>query len=392
MAQKLNTEIFIERAKQMHGDKYDYSKVDYVNYNTKVCIICPEHGEFWQTPQTHLRGSKCPKCANKSSSLKQRKTQEQFLSEIKTLYGDKYDYSKVEYISDQTKVCIICHEKDEFGEEHGEFWVTPNNFLRGRKCPKCSKRVKLTNEIFLKKAELVHGYKYDYSKIDIHGVDTKVTIICPEHGEFQQTPYKHMLGQGCPECAKKQRGLSHRITQEEFIRRAKETHGDYYDYGKVNYQGIDTKVEIICPIHGSFWQTPYSHTKQKSGCPKCNHSKLEEDIIKLLEENKINYKYCIRTIPFLNGLELDFYIPELNIGIECQGEQHFKPVDFNGQGLDIATNNYWKQIERDKIKKELCDKNGINLLYYSNLGIEYPYKVYENVNEILKIIKNEGLE
>ena len=373
-------EQFLEDARKVHGNKYDYSKVEYKGYKEKICIICPKHGEFWQLPTPHTQGEGCPHCERDRRS----KTTEQFIKEAREIHGDKYDYSKVKYINRNTPVTIIC-------PIHGEFEQLPSNHLQGKGCLKCANKNVTTKE-FIEKARKIHNNKYDYSKVQYKTAKTPVIIICKKHGEFEQLPDVHLRGCGCPKCGTESMAQKQTLTQEEFIKRAKETHGDQYDYSKVNYQGIDTKVEIICPKHGSFWQTPYSHTKQKSGCPKCNHSKLEEDIMKLLEENKINYEYCIRTIPFLNGLELDFYIPELNIGIECQGVQHFKPVDFNGQGLDIATNNYWKQVERDKIKKELCDKNGINLLYYSNLGIEYPYKVYENVNEILKINKNERLE
>lgn len=121
----MNTQDFIKKAQEKHGDKYDYSKVDYKNAHTKICIICPEHGEFWQTPTSHLQGTKCPKCSGKFHY-----TTQDFIEKAKQIHGDKYDYSKVEYKNNSTKVCIVC-------PEHGEFWQTPVNHLTGNGCPNC---------------------------------------------------------------------------------------------------------------------------------------------------------------------------------------------------------------------------------------------------------------
>ena len=121
---------FIEKAKKVHGEKYDYSKVEYVNSKTKVCIICPEHGEFWQTPSEHLNGCGCKKCASDKLQKKFQLSKQQFVSKSLKVHGDKYDYSKAEYVNNRTKVCIIC-------PEHGEFWQTPNSHLNGNGCPLC---------------------------------------------------------------------------------------------------------------------------------------------------------------------------------------------------------------------------------------------------------------
>lgn len=190
----MNTNEFIEKAKTVHSDRYDYSKVEYVNNRTKVCIICPEHGEFWQTPNHHLGGNDCPKCVHQSY----KHTTESFIEAAKKVHGDRYDYSKVEYVNAHTKVCIIC-------PEHGEFWQTPTNHMKGRGCPKC-KAAKISDmrissrENFIKKAIKVHGYKYDYSKVNYINSSTKVCIICPEHGDFWQTPNQHLRGNGCRLC------------------------------------------------------------------------------------------------------------------------------------------------------------------------------------------------
>ncbi len=200
----ITKEEFIEKAIIIHNNKYDYSKVEYVNKRTKVCIICPEHGEFWQTPRNHLLGCGCFRCSQKNKSLisanKNRTTLGEFIRKAKEIHGDKYDYSKVKYINAKTKVCIIC-------PEHGEFWQTPNVHISGGNgCPKCGFKQsgesnKDNTKSWIEKAIKIHGIKYDYSKVEYVNSLEKVCIICPKHGEFWQAPAHHLQGQGCPICA-----------------------------------------------------------------------------------------------------------------------------------------------------------------------------------------------
>ena len=154
MASKNN--IFIEKARQIHNDKYDYSKVNYVNSRTKVCIICPTHGEFWQTPHNHLKGYGCAECGKEKSHLP-KITTEDFISKSKERHGNKYDYSKAYYKTWDAKVCIIC-------PEHGEFWQTPSNHINGSGCPKCANEKRKNallkdTKLFVDVATLVHDGK-----------------------------------------------------------------------------------------------------------------------------------------------------------------------------------------------------------------------------------------
>ena len=284
---KCTTEKFIEKARKRYGDKYDYSKVDYKGCFEKVCIICPKHGEFWQTPDTHLRKNGCPKCGLEEMRKSLTKTTEQFIEEAKRIHGDKYDYSKVNYIDAHTKVCIVC-------PEHGEFWQEACKHVTHKKsgCPKCAKeRQRLTTEEFIRRAKEVHGDKYDYGKTKYLNQTTKVCIICPKHGEFWQTPNGHLEGKGCYECGRERTVSSLFSNTEDFIKKAKEVHGDKYDYSKVVYEHNQKKVCIICPEHGEFWQTPNNHigASNKCGCPKCKMSKLESFVSKLLENNNVDY-------------------------------------------------------------------------------------------------------
>lgn len=260
---RLTKEAFIDKAKKVHGDMYDYSKAEYSNSRTKVCIICPEHGEFWQTPNDHLNGHGCPKCC--TSNVK--KTTVQFIGEAMQVHGTRYDYSKAEYTGVNEKVCIIC-------PEHGEFWQTPSNHLQGRGCPKCIGRNRTADEL-IEEFKKVHGDKYDYSKVDFKKMNEQVCIICPEHGEFWQTPTIHLQGCGCQKCANERTAYYQRLRLEDFIRRATKVHDGKYDYSKVKYVTCDTKVCIICPEHGEFWQLPYDHLCGK-GCYKCAREKIGE--------------------------------------------------------------------------------------------------------------------
>ena len=195
------TEQFIEDARRVHGNKYNYDKVKYENNKTKVIITCPKHGDFLQTPNKHLLGRGCPKCCNEQKHFRRLKTKAQFIEEANKRHNKFYDYSKVEYYNDRTKVEIIC-------PIHGSFWQTPNAHLRGQGCMECgriktNKALWQTQEEFIEKAKLVHNNRYDYSKVQYKTSNDKVMIICKEHGEFLQTPANHLQGQGCPKCTKK---------------------------------------------------------------------------------------------------------------------------------------------------------------------------------------------
>ena len=262
MAKKLTTEEFVTKARSVHGDKYGYTQVDYKSSAEKVRIVCPAHGEFEQTPNNHLRGTGCPKCANLSKTL----STEDFISSARAVHGDKFDYSKVDYTNNKEKVQILC-------PSHGEFEQTPNSHLQGTGCPECGNEAAslnrtLSTEDFISRARDVHGEKYDYSQVDYTNSRGKARIVCSLHGEFDQAPEGHLQGKGCPKCANLSKTLSQTLSTEDFISRARDVHGDAYDYSKVEYKHSKEKVQIVCPSHGSFWQTPGSHL-EGAGCRRC---------------------------------------------------------------------------------------------------------------------------
>jgi superfamily II DNA or RNA helicase len=258
--EKLNLTTILKSFHAAHGDKYDYSKVIYDNIDSKVKIICRVHGEFLQTPYAHRKGHGCPKCFGADLS------REEIIEQFKKIHGDKYDYSKMERLSARVPTIIIC-------PEHGEFKQSANSHKRGAGCPKCAGTMKYNVNEIIEEFKNVHGDKYNYSKVTYDNMNTKVTIICPDHGEFRQIPSIHKQGSGCPKCSGRAK------TTEELIQDFREIHGDKYDYSKVDFINNKTEVAIICEEHGEFFQIPKVH-KKSSGCPKCSgRSFSTEEII-----------------------------------------------------------------------------------------------------------------
>ena len=370
------TREFIQRAKLLHGDKYDYRFVKYVKNNEKVCINCLIHGNFWQTPSNHLHHS-CPKCGLKAIGDSKRDTKESFIKKAKNIHGDKYDYSKVEYINSDTKVCIIC-------PKHGEFWHLPKDHL-GNKfgCPKCGKessdKLRASNsKDFISKAIKVHGDKYDYSRVEYINCHTKICIICPKHGEFWQIPSEHLNGRGCKKCGDELRGLNQRLSKEEFIIRSKNIHDNKYDYSRVEYVNSETKVCIICPEHGEFWQIAHSHL-QGYGCPHCNIYKCEFYVKSWLIEYNISFlqQESVDVLKTVRNARVDFIINHNNeqIWVEYNGIQHYRYIEFfHEYNLD----NFKAQLNRDEKIRSYCHINSIKLI-----EIPYIFKTKNSIGEFL---------
>lgn len=262
---------FIEEARSIHGDRYDYSRVAYHQARAKVEIRCPEHGSFWQTPDSHLQGSGCPKCRDKLNSERFGWDTSEFNQHANEKFGNRFDYSKVSYVTAWDPVTIIC-------PEHGEFRQAPVTHLHSTYgCPRCAhSRVndgrRLGKDDFLLRAKEVHGDRYDYSQIQCVNSKSKVTIACRKHGVFNQTAGDHLAGKGCRKCRTEEVAERQRQSPDVFICRAREVHGEKYDYTLVEYVSARRKVKIVCPIHGVFEQTPGSHLKQ--GCRKCADENL----------------------------------------------------------------------------------------------------------------------
>lgn len=300
---KISLEEFIKRAKNVHGEKYNYKKSVYLNYDTKLEIICKKHGSFWQTPGNHLKGEGCPYC-NGNAKL----TIKDFIKKAKDKWGDKFDYSLVEYKNNSSKVCIIDKKSGR------KFWQTPANHLHGYDCSNGGKQ---NTENFIINAKKIHNCKYDYSKTEYKTSKDKICIICPIHGEFYQLPYNHLNGQGCPKCIQK--------------------------------------------------------------------SILENKTKEILENNNIIFEEQKR-FKWLGKKSLDFYLPDYNIVIECQGKEH------------LYETGQWEPFEiilkRDIEKYNICKENSIKIVYIiSNNEKKIPEfyndKTIIKITEFEKYIKNE---
>ena len=320
---RYSIDTFIKKAREIHGDKYDYTNIKTIKYNEDVCIVCPKHGKFYIKPSKHINKGRtnqigCPACGEENRRNHIRKTTEWFIENSQKIHGDKYDYSKVVYERTDKNVCIICHKKDENGNEHGEFWQTPN---------------------------------------------------------------RHLCKHGCPKC-----GGSIKLTQEEFINRSNKVHNNKYDYSKTKFDGTSKKVCVICPKHGEFWQYANQHL-QGRGCPRCNQSSLEKEVECFLCNENIKYISQKRT-KWLGKQSLDFYLPEYNVAIECQGEQHFKPSEYFG-----GYERYEKTKELDLLKYNLCKEHNIEIIYYTHCCENYEFELIKNLESLKKKLygKNQNL-
>ncbi|MGF1690141.1 hypothetical protein [Photobacterium kagoshimensis] len=185
--------MFVEQARAFHNGKYGYENFVYTNAKAKSLVTCPIHGDFEQRADAHLAGRGCPKCAGK-----EKQTIKEFVIKAKKVHEDKYDYSKFVYRGSLEKSIIIC-------PHHGEFEQRPNSHLSGKGCPGCSRSTPLTQEQFIERAYAIHHGKYFYDRFVYAGALTKATITCPLHGPFEQRPDTHLRGAGCPACAKSNR-------------------------------------------------------------------------------------------------------------------------------------------------------------------------------------------
>lgn len=274
-----------------------------------------------------------------------------YILKAKSIHGDLYDYSLVNYIGIKIPIVICC-------EIHGPFLQRPDHHIMGAGCPKCGGRLLLSREQFIKKSNIIHNFKYCYDKVIYKNNYTKVEIICIEHGSWYQIPNSHLQGNGCPKCAGKIR-----LTQEEFIDRAKIIHNNKYNYNLVNYINAKIKVKIICIKHGVFAQTPDAHL-QGFGCRKCSINKSEQIIANYLTNKNILFSvnFPIK-LPIVKRMALiDFHILKYNLLIEYNGIQHYRPTQFGNMSIHDAKIKFEYQMIRDQQLRDYCKINNINLL------------------------------
>lgn len=316
MPKRLTKEEFVRQLEKEHPNLELLG--DYNGNKNYVTVRCKLHNYVYKTKPNWLhRGCDCQKCYDERRGEKRAKDLAKVISDFRKVHGDKYDYSNIiEYKNNHTKLPIYCPKKDKYGNCHGIFY---------------------------------------------------------------QTALKHISAkEGCPKCAREANALKKSLTTDEFVKKAKEIHGDKYDYSKVKYVNCYSEVDIICPIHGSFQQKPFIHL-DGSGCPKCNSSHLEIEVRNFLKRNHIFFIEQKR-FEWLGKQSLDFYLPRFKIAIECQGKQHFTSVNhFGGEKA------FQKRSMLDKNKYELCKKQNISIIYVISKDCENILKedsIYNNSNII----------
>ena len=284
------TKKFIKKSKLIHGDKYDYSKVEYIKSSEKVIIICPEHGEFEQLAGGHLRGQNCKKCYHKSRLIPLK----DWIEKSNLIHNNKYDYSKVEYKHSEDKVIIIC-------PEHGEFIQRADAHKQGSNCFKCGKLSyknsrSYNNLTFIEKAKQIHNNKYDYSKVEYINSKSKIIIICPEHGEFEQLSNSHLQNKGCSKCI----NIISK-SEQEIVNYMKELGIDNIEQSNRSIlQGKEldiylTDYNLAIEFNGLYWHDEYSKPDNYH-LLKTNECLLKGiQLIHIFEDEWINKKDIVKS-------------------------------------------------------------------------------------------------
>lgn len=268
----------------LYGGRFDHSQIILADKLVPIKIKCNTCTYWFDILTRHHQAGKtiCQYCSGRLMNA------EIFIKKSQAIHpNENYDYSKVIYSTNKVKVDIIC-------PQHGIFPQTPNNHLKGQKCPHCQGLARHTTKSFIEKANKVHNNLYDYSKT-IYGQNNgeKVIIICKIHGEFPQTPDSHLSGHGCPNCYG-----NVKWTKDQFIEKANKIHHNKYDYSKFIYVNGDTKSIVICPIHKEFEQRAKDHLLGK-GCYQCG-------IIMRAENKKIGLTEFIKQSNIIHNNKYDY--------------------------------------------------------------------------------------
>ena len=348
----LKVEEFIERARASHGDKYDYSLVhQFKRQKEYVKIICPIHGEFEQSAQSHYLGSECTKCWQDRRSSVLSDSWEETLIDFREEHGYTYEYDESTFVNVSTPMTLFC-------KKHGAFNQKPVSHKNGRGCSKCGRdRIKASlltswNDV-LRSFKKIHGNRFTYNSKSYKDLDTSMEMFCSLHGKFLQTPKNHRNGSKCNECAIIESSQKRILPWSDVLKSFKSVHRDEYDYVESTYISTDENMEIICKKHGSFFQDPAGH-KNGRGCPICKSSRGEKAIGHYLMDRDIQFIHQ-KKYRDLGKKRFDIYVIELNLIIEYHGRQHFMPIDFFGgeEAFQMGKKN-------DNIKQQYCIDNHIN--------------------------------
>ncbi len=356
---------FLKRAENKFGDRFDYSEAEkkFIKQKLPVPIQCKKHNnQFSITPDSHLQldTGGCPECSLENIHKKaiERRKERDIIEEFRVVHGDKYDYSLVDLassIDNKNRIEVIC-------STHGPFLVDYNAHLSGVGCRKCSRRYVNTEE-FIECCKELYGDKYGYDKTEYVNSTTKVTVTCQKHNcdfqvlplNFTRTDQSHF---NCPMCS------TQVYNKEDFIKKAEEYYPDLFDFSLVDYVSAKTPVKIVCKKCGLISEVFPDHFFNElfiCSCSKSGRSKLETIVGDLLTENGLIFKreHTFSELADTKQLRFDFYIESLNLIIECQGEQHFSPLEFFG-----GKEKFEYLRKHDQMKREYCREHEIRLVYF----------------------------
>jgi hypothetical protein len=271
---KRRADSFVRDSQRIHGKRYDYSKSKYVSNNRPICIICKKHGEFWPTPDNHIRlKCRCPKCSKIEMAVKVVSNYgKELISKLRKVHGNKYGYDKVRYVGASNTIKIRCRR-------HGYFNQITSVHLAGGGCKLCAvDKLKvlfsLSHKEFVSRARKLHGRKYSYLG-KYRNSQTPYKIRCPIHSYFYQAPASHLNGSGCSKCSNKNAGEAKRMGHLEFVKKAKKLHPKYTFPER--YKTSMAKLGIRCPKHGVFIMRPNTLLRGH-GCQECDSEKSAERI------------------------------------------------------------------------------------------------------------------
>jgi hypothetical protein len=301
---------FLLAATNKHGDNFDYADCNFTHMHKNVRFICKVHGAVQQIAKNHLRSKTgCPKCSGKKKSLTD------IILEFRAKHGDKFDYSKVNYLGKNIEVSIQC-------KEHGLFSMTPAKHLSSKTgCTKCSGKSLSSNDILAKcHANFANKFTYHTNPSSIYD---ELSITCNEHQHsFNSSASKHLTSKFgcCSKCLSDDRIRKQTLDDSSVIERFNMVHDFTYSYDNVRYRGLQENVTITCKEHGEFEQRPDNHLAGK-GCSKCSSlmSKGQQQLVEYLQTISSGSKIECNNRQLIKPLELDIVVPEYRVAIEYNG-------------------------------------------------------------------------
>jgi hypothetical protein len=362
---RLTQAQFLEKANEVAPANLDFTKSVYKDTRTSLIVTCKIHGDFKIRPHNLFRGANCRKCATALSSSNQRVSKKELTNRIRNKFGNLYEVDENSLTKATSSIRLKCRT-------HGWFEGILNNLINSSGCPSCSyiktaairnKQLKLSKNEIINRFVDLHGDAYSYSETDPDGIGSTVKIHCAKHGYFEQVVSVHLQGKGCPECGREKRRVSQFLQQSEIYTRLKELHGNLFIYPPNVGLDLREAAPIICREHGIFYQPLRIHLNG-SGCSECSQSLGARRVSHWLTEHEIYYELEAPIPAGKKGLPLraDFFLPEHNMYIEYDGEQHFKPIAFFGMDEKTSISVFNEQKERDLAKENWILGKGFELL------------------------------